>query len=79
VADLQARRVTPREARERFEDQVTRQVKGMFREFEIYLRDKYGLVTVDELPADALARLVTERFNRQGSGLRPDDREPAHT
>lgn len=61
-------RLTPREARERFEEQLTRQMKGIFRDFEAFLRDKYGLQPVDEVSPVERAQQLTERFNRfQGS------------
>lgn len=68
--------VTPREAREQFEEQVCRHMKGLFREFELYVRDKYGLRTVEEqvaaLSQEERARLITARFNRsRGEDLAP--------
>jgi hypothetical protein len=49
--------------REQFEEEVTRHMKGLFRLFEAYMRDKYGLRTADQRIAEN-AQQLTERFNK---------------
>lgn len=50
--------------RERLEDEITRKVKGIFREFEDYLRQTYGLTRVDQARLQKAQRLTQEFAQR---------------